>query len=157
MNSAPLSSHITAAANASCLTPTVIADFDAARYMGTWFEISRVPYLPFQPASKTCTEAQYSGLTSAGAFEVLNSEQDKYYDVPRKYAQGSGQASATPGWFYVHFGGPQPTQVNYQVVATDYDNYSIVYGCTSAQVSPDIWYLSRAPIVPSNWIATRNA
>ena len=155
MLAAALSSHVSAS-NAVCDTPTPIADFNPARYMGTWFEISRVPYLPFQPASKTCTEAQYYDLVN-GTFTVLNSDQDKYYDVPRKFAQGTGTASSTPGWFYVQFGGPKTSVPNYQVIATDYDSYSIVYGCTPAQESPDLWYLSRSPLVDANFITNMNA
>ena len=131
MLEAALSSHIS---NAVCDSPTPIADFDPARYMGTWFEIDRVPYLPFQPASATCTEAQYYDLAN-GQFTVLNSEQDKYFDA-RKYANGTGTASSTPGWFFVQFGGPKTAVPNYQVVSTDYDSYSIVYGCTGAQLHP---------------------
>ena len=40
-----------------CDNPAPLTDFNGFAYMGTWFEIQRVPYFPFQVASATCTEA----------------------------------------------------------------------------------------------------
>ena len=39
-----------------CDNPALLNDFNGVAYMGTWFEIQRVPYF-FQPATATCTEA----------------------------------------------------------------------------------------------------
>ena len=30
-----------------CDSPAPLTDFNGAAYMGTWYEIERVPYLPF--------------------------------------------------------------------------------------------------------------
>ena len=107
-------------ANTVCESPPPLTNFNGASYMGTWYEISRVPYLPFQPASATCTEAQYSNLNaSTGSFTVYNTAQSSTYSS-RHGSTGSGSCPNSNGWCYVHFGGPQPTKPNYQVVSTDY-------------------------------------
>ena len=125
--------------------------------MGTWFEIARVPYLPFQPKSATCTEAQYSDLdASTGYFTVFNSQQSATFGA-RNSATGTGQCPSADGWCYVHFGGPAPTIPNYQVVSTDYTTYAVVYGCTPAQFHPNLWYLSRTPTVSAAFIPEMNA
>ena len=125
--------------------------------MGTWYEISRVPYLPFQPKSDTCTEAQYSNLNATtGAFTVYNTAQDATFGA-RQGSTGSGSCPSANGWCFVHFGGPAPTKPNYQVISTDYTTYAVVYGCTSVQFKPNLWYLSRTPTVSSTFIPHMNS
>ena len=120
--------------------------------MGTWYEIDRVPYEPWQPAGKTCTEAQYFNLDpSTGYFDVKNSDQSSTFGT-RTYANGTGYAPDGNGWVYVHFGGPQPTQPNYKVISTDYTSYAVVYGCIPEQLHPNLWCLSRTPAVSSSFI-----
>ena len=55
------------ATNSVCDTPPKLTDFNAEAYMGTWYEISRVPWFPAQPKSDTCTEAIYSNLDTTTA------------------------------------------------------------------------------------------
>ena len=64
-----------------CDNPAPLTDFNAQAYMGTWYEINRVPWEPFQPKTETCVQAQYSNLnTSTGTFTVTNSSQNKSFD-----------------------------------------------------------------------------
>ena len=64
--------------------------------MGTWFEIERVPYL-FQPASATCTEAQYSDLdATTGEFVVYNTSQGRNFGS-RIGSTGTGRCPDASG------------------------------------------------------------
>lgn len=76
-------------ANVICDSPTPLASFDGPSYMGTWINQDNVKDQPFQENSWTCTQAVYSNLTSAGAFDVYNSSQDKDFG-PRFGVDGNG-------------------------------------------------------------------
>ena len=45
----------------------------------------------------------------------------------------------------MHFGGPEPTHSNYKVVDTDFETFSIVYGC--GFLGKDLWFLTREAVV----------
>ena len=55
-------------------------NFEAARYMGTWYEIYHSKGEPFQPDSWTCNTATYSDLDEDKAtFKVYNSGQGRFF------------------------------------------------------------------------------
>ena len=43
------------------------------------------------------------------------------------------------------FGTPYPANPNYNIISTDYDNYSIVYSCNSDKAY--LWFLTRTPTI----------
>ena len=58
--------------------------FEAARYMGNWFEIYHSKGEPFQPDSWTCSQATYSDYDAEkGTFKVYNSGEGRWNLVPR--------------------------------------------------------------------------
>ena len=128
---------------AVCDSPAPLAHFNGAAYMGTWYEQNHVKHQFFEPDDSTCVEAQYSNLQADGHFTVYNSLQDANFDA-RYGKQGTGYCPDATGHCFVHFGGPQPTKSNYQIVATDYTSYSVVYACGG--IKEFLWLLSRQPV-----------
>uniref|UniRef100_A0A8C2XDL3 Apolipoprotein D n=1 Tax=Cyclopterus lumpus TaxID=8103 RepID=A0A8C2XDL3_CYCLU len=112
-----------------CPQPSVQEDFDVTKYMGTWYEIEKLPAV-FERGK--CNQATYS-LRPDGTVKVLN------FLVPfqvksngkRNTIQGVAKVkdSSKPAILGVSFfkgvaDGP------YWVLSTDYRSYSLVYSCT---------------------------
>ncbi|KAM9323113.1 apolipoprotein D-like [Pholidichthys leucotaenia] len=135
------------AANAQVIKPgrcpkaAVQEKFDAARYLGLWYEIQRLPHT-FQKGQ--CSTASYS-LASPGLVGVLNREllPDGTIDSINGFAKPD---PAEPAKLLVYFFEDQ-TPAPYWVLSTDYDNYALVYSCTDLEVfhGEFIWILSRQP------------
>mmetsp|Transcript_14019 Transcript_14019/g.23815 ORF Transcript_14019/g.23815 Transcript_14019/m.23815 type:complete len:217 (-) Transcript_14019:100-750(-) len=142
------------AVNDVCGTNVVpLADFDASRYFGVWYEQVHVKDFIFQPGNSACIEAQYIP-NDDGTFKVVNSYQDdsdallKQIDElgPRDYTVGSAKCDEGVGACYVSFfQQPLPDEPNYIVAHTDYENYSIVYSCSEKNQAKLVWILSREP------------
>ena len=113
--------------------------------MGTWFEIWHAKGQFFQPDIWTCTQAVYSDLTSDGHFKVYNSSENADFG-PRFGLHGDAKCTGEPGQCFVKFFKWQPwgDSPDYRVVATDYQNYSIVYNCLEEDMAY-LWVLSRTP------------
>ncbi|KAM6990070.1 apolipoprotein D-like [Tautogolabrus adspersus] len=136
------------AANAQVISPgrcpktAVQENFDAARYLGKWYDIQRLPH-SFQKGE--CCTATYS-LKSPGVVGVLN--QELLADGTINSISGSAWAkdASEPAKLLVsffEFSPPAP----YWVLSTDYDNYSLVYSCTDLGVLhvEFAWIMSRQP------------
>ena len=121
-------------------------DFDVARYTGTWYEQARDKYTPFEIAAG-CDIAEYT-LNDDGTVGVHNSQHRFIFGWSDVQATAvladTGDASLV-----VSFNGttPDPSgNVNYTVLDTDYETYTIVYSCTPITpfASWDVlWILSR--------------
>lgn len=126
------------------------------------------------PSDAKCVEAQYVDLgTGDGLFSVTNSYQDGQLDTimhsmmemiygfvelftselndiaslsKRKGIQGKAKCPSDTGDCFVSFfNKPFPTKSNYNVIDTDYDNYSVVYSCWPLAQYEFVWILSRNP------------
>eukprot|EP00352_Strombidinopsis_acuminata_P003272 CAMPEP_0176379782 /NCGR_PEP_ID=MMETSP0126-20121128/30607_1 /TAXON_ID=141414 ORGANISM="Strombidinopsis acuminatum, Strain SPMC142" /NCGR_SAMPLE_ID=MMETSP0126 /ASSEMBLY_ACC=CAM_ASM_000229 /LENGTH=69 /DNA_ID=CAMNT_0017742713 /DNA_START=70 /DNA_END=279 /DNA_ORIENTATION=+ len=61
---------------ARCENPSIVQDFDAQAYMGTWYEVQKTSGLFYAPDDAACTEAIYTNLDpTTGTFDVYNSYQ----------------------------------------------------------------------------------
>ncbi|ROT78961.1 apolipoprotein D [Penaeus vannamei] len=146
-----------------CPVFPVVKNFDLHAYLGRWYEIERF-FNPFQDGS--CVTADYA-LFPNGSVSVLNTDvQEGASNTIAGVATLSDDPSA--GQLFVEFpftagfdggdlGGNKP---NYNVVATDYKNYAVVYTCEF--FGPELkfefsWILARRPYIPSSFLADLKA
>ena len=126
--------------------------FEPERYMGTWYEIYHSSGEPFQPNSWKCNQATYTELDTDAAdptFKVYNSGEGRFFGprfgvhghakCPRDTTQfGEGQC------FVKFFFQKYYDEPNYQIIDTDYENYSIIYACHEDDMQY-LWFMSRTP------------
>jgi apolipoprotein D and lipocalin family protein len=120
--------------------------FDLNKYLGTWYELAREKSIPFQRGD--CTQATYS-LNDDGTVKVVNSE---VVDGKINAVVGRADRTENPFRLKVSFSDTFLGKLfkgDYQVVNTDYENFTIVYSCTNLLVarSEFFWILSRHPQV----------
>ncbi|TWW73654.1 apolipoprotein D-like [Takifugu flavidus] len=125
-----------------CPRPAVQQKFDAARYLGTWYEIQRLPHR-FQMGQ--CSTANYS-LKSPGVVGVLNRELRADGTVDAISGTAVAKDPSEPAKLAVSFYENSPP-APYWVLATDYENYALVYSCTNFLVlhAEFAWIMSRQP------------
>ena len=123
-------------------------NFDKERYAGRWYEQVRDKNMFFEKCAE-CTTADYDMLPN-GDLSVYNRAWYWYFN---KYVSmhGSARCPGTDGKCIVNFGGKNKSdRINYNILMTDYDNYSVVYSCypiTSWLKSEYFWILARTPEV----------
>ena len=124
--------------------------FEADRYMGSWYEIYHSANQPFQPDSWTCSQATYTDLNPEdGSFKVYNSGSSRFYG-PRFGVHGNAYcptdtAEFGEGQCFVQFfTQPFYDSPNYQIIDTDYENYSLIYACHEDDMQY-LWFMSRTP------------
>ncbi|CAF98955.1 unnamed protein product, partial [Tetraodon nigroviridis] len=139
---AALAAHAQVIKPGRCPRPAVQQEFDAARYLGTWYEIQRLPHR-FQTGQ--CSTASYS-LKSPGVVGVLNRELRADGTVYSISGTAVAEDPSEPAKLAVSFYENSPP-APYWVLATDYDNYTLVYSCTNLLVAHAefAWILSRRP------------
>ena len=138
---------------------TGLPSFDAERYMGNWFEIYHTKNQPFQPDSWTCSQATYSNLnTDDGTFTVYNSGQGRFHG-PRFGVTGDGRCNADDEeafgagqCFVKFFTQPYYDTPNYEIIDTDYENYSLIYACHEDDMQY-LWFMSRTPTLDDDTIS----
>ena len=107
----------------------VQADFDASRYVGTWFEIQRDgPGTVFEYGSQ-CVTATYTAHDD-GSIGVANRSW-QWWTLAQYYTI-KGDATCEGAKCTVDFFNQHNAEPNYNVIATDYETYSIVYNCEKA-------------------------
>ncbi|KAM9349454.1 apolipoprotein D-like [Symphorus nematophorus] len=128
-----------------CPKPAVQENFDAARYLGTWYDIQRLPHT-FQKGE--CSTATYS-LKSPGVVGVLNRELLADGTINSISGTAVAKNPSEPAKLAVSFFENSP-RAPYWVLSTDYDSYSLVYSCTDLGVLhvEFAWIMSRQPTMP---------
>ncbi|KAM8823686.1 gamma-glutamyl hydrolase-like [Spinachia spinachia] len=109
-----------------CPRPSVQQDFNVAEYMGTWYEIEKLPAV-FERG--TCNRATYS-LLDDGTVKVRNAE--LLSNGKRSAIEGVAKVKnpSQPAILGVSFFRGVP-DAPYWVLSTDYHSYSLVYSCTN--------------------------
>ena len=130
----------------SCQEPEVQQNFDLNRYLGLWYESRRDTDCAYE--SGICVTASYS-MNADGTVRVRNNE---WMEETNEWSGGTGQAfevdpSKDEGYLKVKFGRFIPAG-DYKILETDYDNYTVVYGCSGIPNTYNIEYA---------WILTRDA
>ncbi|KAK2859716.1 hypothetical protein Q5P01_004336 [Channa striata] len=108
-----------------CPQPSTEKDFNVTKYMGTWYEIEKLPAV-FERG--TCNQATYT-LLGDGTVRVLNAE--LLPNGQRSSIEGVAKVKdpSNPAILGVSFFEGLP-DAPYWVLSTDYHSYSLVYSCS---------------------------
>ncbi|KAK7944716.1 hypothetical protein WMY93_000444 [Mugilogobius chulae] len=125
-----------------CPQPAVQKDFDAARYLGTWFDITKLP-MSFQKGQ--CSTATYT-LQSPGVVGVFNRELLADGTINTITGTATAEDPSEPAKLSVSFFENSPP-APYWVLDTDYESYTLVYSCTDLGIlhADFAWIMSREP------------
>lgn len=126
------------------------ADFDAARYLGRWYEIARFP-VPFQEGC-TATTADY-GPIDPSTISVLNSCREGSPEGPLRQIDGTADIVG-PGKLKVRFGNVPFIAGDYWVLWVDDAYQNAVVGVPSGRAG---WILSRTPTMSAEARANAEA
>jgi len=108
-----------------CPRPSVQEDFNVTKYMGTWYEIERLP-AAFEKGK--CNQATYSLLTD-GTVNVRNAELLSNGKISSIEGTAKVKDSSQPAILSVSFFKGVP-DAPYWVLSTDYQSYALVYSCS---------------------------
>ena len=123
--------------NLMCPEHLTMFNFDLKRYLGTWYAY-RESFSQIFEDNQECIKANYS-MRDDGLVKVLNSGQKhdpntegKYQ--PRTFIEGRAEFAGDPtrGELLVSFSGDNWDR--YDIIDTDYETYSLVYGCKIIEV-----------------------
>ena len=120
-----------------------VKNFQAERYLGTWYEIARLDH-SFERGMQQVT-AEYS-LRDDGGIKVINRG---FKEAEQEWAEAEGKAyfvnGDTEGYLKVSFFGP--FYGSYVVFELDHENYQ--YAFISGPDTDYLWLLARTPTVPA--------
>ena len=145
--------------SANCTTPplanlTVQENFNLTRFLGVWFEIEWLPGAPHTEdelwrdfyQSFELVEGSTTRLSVSGKARVLNQATCFSFGPWQIIANNSAK-------MILERKSPNDTTFlnwPYHILKTDYENYALIYGCTSSNVShaepcpqPILWLFSR--------------
>lgn len=129
-----------------CPNPPVQENFDVNKYLGRWYEIEKIP-VSFEKGS--CIQANYS-LKENGNIKVINKELRADGTVNQIEGEATPDNITEPAKLGVKFFWLMPS-APYWVLATDYENYALVYSCTTIIWLfhlDHVWILGRNPYLP---------
>ncbi|KAI3355447.1 hypothetical protein L3Q82_018283 [Scortum barcoo] len=109
----------------SCPQQSVQEDFNVTKYMGTWYEIEKLPAV-FERGK--CNQATYSLLTD-GTVNVRNAELLSNERINSIEGAAKVKDPAQPAILGVSFFKGIP-DAPYMVLSTDYQSYALVYSCS---------------------------
>ena len=147
---------VNAASNSVCPNVPVQENFDAASYLGTWYTISRNKASPFEWFGQ-CETATYS-LMNDGDIKVVNRGWFPWAFFNYTSAVGTANCPGGQAKCHVDFSGKESKRTgpaNYEVLATDYKTYSLIYSCEielGIYKNQDVWILARENTLPAETI-----
>ncbi|XP_051990865.1 apolipoprotein D-like [Xyrauchen texanus] len=133
----------------ACPQPPVQQNFDPTRYVGRWYEIMKIPS-QFQLGE--CCQATYvlsDGIVLVRNDELLANGTISFIEGTAKIVDDSEPAKLEVSFF--EDAPPAP----YWVLATDYDNYTLVYACSEAfgLYVEYTWIMSRTRALPKETVS----
>ena len=124
-----------------CPKQQLVQNFSIPQYTGDWYERVRIEGIPYE--SGECGTANYQ-LKTDGKLKVVNSElrENGEWNV----VEGEAYCEGTAAQCHVRFSSFAPWG-DYEVIDTDYTNYTVIYSCTDFVVFHDEigWILTRTP------------
>jgi len=128
-----------------CQEPEVKQNFDIEAYTGYWYEQHRDAATGYE--SGTCDTTRYT-LQADGTVRVQNQDYlNGEWDGVDGFAYQK-EPEKEDGYLMVQF--PDFPTGDYRVIATDYDNYAVVYACTYIPFKmvafEQVWVLGRDPV-----------
>ncbi|KAK6631218.1 hypothetical protein RUM43_014315 [Polyplax serrata] len=138
-----------------CPDYSPMADFDLNRYTGVWYEAER--YFTVLEAGSRCVRSNYTkGLD--GKFRVSNEITNRLTGI-RRVVDGVVQniGKGGEGKISVKYSTlPVPVDTQYSVLDTDYDNYSVVWSCSSLGPinTQSAWVMTRQRLAPGTVLQT---
>ncbi len=102
---------------------------DLEKYLGNWYEVIRLKSTPFEKGD--CIKAEYS-LMEDNSIQVKNSE--IFEGVENNIIGNAKVLNDNLNRLKVSFGSSWLNYIfegDYRIMDTDFDNYSIVYGCSN--------------------------
>lgn len=152
--------------SSNCSTPilanlSVVENFNLTRFLGIWHEIEWLPAEPHSEAdiwrdfyqSFQFENGSTTRLSVLGKARILNQDECFTFGPWTIIANNSAKMileRKSPN---------ETTFINwpYHIVKTDYDNYALIYGCTSSNYSqtercskPILWLFSRSVTLATN-------
>ncbi|XP_039983124.1 apolipoprotein D-like [Xiphias gladius] len=109
----------------SCPRPSVQEGFNVTKYMGTWFEIEKLP-AAFERGK--CNQATYT-LLADGTVNVRNAELLSNGKINSIEGVAKVKNASQPAILGVSFFKGVP-DAPYWVLSTDYQSYAVVYSCS---------------------------
>ncbi|CAJ1081661.1 apolipoprotein D-like isoform X3 [Xyrichtys novacula] len=110
----------------NCPKPSVQEDFNVTKYMGTWYEIEKLPAV-FERGK--CNQATYT-LLDDGTVKVRNAELLANGKISSIEGVAKVKNSSEPAILDVGFFKGAP-DAPYWVLSTDYQTYALVYSCSN--------------------------
>nr|QTW21138.1 apolipoprotein D [Procambarus clarkii] len=131
----------------NCPKTPIIKNFDLHRYLGRWFEQERF-FVAYQTVGK-CWSGTYL-RDKKGKLSVRIDFWDVVFSRPSKLTVEVVQRKpyAEPNRLTYRIPGVPVFEDNYEVLATDYDNWTLEYACVERQPfghTQIAWILTRKP------------
>ncbi|GAB0100000.1 Apolipoprotein D [Sergentomyia squamirostris] len=131
-----------------CPNHSVVSNFNTEQYQGVWYEIYR--YETSEQYGSDCASFEY-WATGADSMDLVFRwvYRDRDFEELYRYGTKSRVAGAgSTGRFQAVFEDEPGRAINYNVLATDFETFSLVWSCHNlgnGQSNEDAWVISKAP------------